>query len=120
MPTDEERRTENRRQPHNECEHPSCHEAMKMCIHKMLPKQTAWILFVVIGLPFLITGVKVWSQQESSDLRFADKERVMEIEKDHAAMSEIVGHIKQDLGEIRREQVEARKDIKLILRKLAE
>ena len=101
-----------------DCEHPKCHEAFKLCLAKKVSKKAVWIAIIAIGLPLLATGVKVWSRQEADHLRFAEKKDLVECEREQTELQSAVKHMKGDLEEIRHSQVEARKDIKEILRYL--
>ena len=99
----------------DKCPDPSCHEKLKLCLHSLVPKKALWIGLVILGLPMLVTGIKVWSQQESDKLRFADKEGMYRIEQDSATIKVIQNRIIKDLEEIKTDQKEMQQDIKKIL-----
>ena len=71
-------------------------------------------LFALIIIPLFITGVQVWSEQDSDELRYATKDRVHNIEKDHATFQAIQRHIKLDIAEIKESQRSTHRDIKAI------
>ena len=43
------------------------------CLKKMLTKKQSWIFLVIILLPLVVTGIKVWSGQESNPFLYATK-----------------------------------------------
>ena len=102
--------------PSVKCEHPTCHEAMKMCIHKMVTKKAMWIAVLALGVPIFVSGVKVWSQQEADILRFADKGEVAQCKTNQTKLDEKVLHMNVDLIEIKTSQHETQRDVKEILR----
>jgi len=117
-----------------DCEHPQCHEKMKLalsskatkddlgkvdaCVKKKVSKKTLCVmglpLFALIIIPLFITGVQVWSEQDADELRYATKDRVHNIEKDHATFQAIQRHIKLDIAEIKESQRSTHRDIKAI------
>ena len=117
-----------------DCDNPKCHEHMttelaskvswkrfndlRDCAAKKMPKSWLWIGFLVIGLPLLVTGARVWSQQESDSLRYAEKQDVVDCQKKQLKLDEAVKHMNNDINEIKNSQYEAQKDIKEILRYL--
>lgn len=124
----------------DECPSPKCHEKMQLQseevktelkkrlvnLEKMITKQlalkltkkTMWAVLVVIGIPLFVTGVKVWSQQEHSDLRFAEKKELVEIDKRQTELRTVVKGLTDNIQEIKKGQEESQKDIKEILRHL--
>ena len=110
------RRVDVRRIADGNCEHPKCHEHLKVCMGKMVTKRTMWAALIVLGLPLLVTGVKVWSQQESDHLRYADRESLIEHSERLTKQEMAVKHMADDIKDIQINQQEARKDIKEILR----
>ena len=115
-----------------DCDNPKCHEHMttelaskvswkrfdqlRDCAHTKMPKAWIWFGFVVLGIPLLVTGAKVWSQQESDDLRFASKEEVANCRTNQTKVEETVKHMNRDIIEIKTSQQETQKDVKEILR----
>lgn len=79
------------------CPDPKCHEEiqlelkdkisykdfnpLKICVGKKINKKVVWIIFAVIGLPLLITGIRVWSGQESDPLRYATRNELADLAK---------------------------------------
>ena len=102
----------------DDCKSPECHEKMKLFINKKVSKKTVWIAIIALGLPLLLTGVRVWSQQESDHLRYADKDDMVRMEKAQTELQTIVKHMRDDIQGIKNGQGEAQKDIKEILRYL--
>ena len=133
-----------------DCEHPKCHEhvttelkdkvswekfnALRDCVSKKTPKSWLWIGFVVIGLPLLITGAKVWSETERSADKYMPRDEMQKHITDHITdivtckeaakhMGRIVDEIKSGQREMRDEikagQIETRREIKEILKLLA-
>jgi predicted PurR-regulated permease PerM len=106
----------------DKCSTPDCHEAMKLCIHKMLPRKTmwtiCWALFVVIVIPLGVTGVNVWSKQASDELRYATKTDVVSARQTQIVIQKDIEHIKADLKELMENQSESSKDTKDILKYL--
>ena len=98
------------------CEHPKCHENLKLSMSKLVTKHTLWVALAVVGIPLLATGVKVWSQQEADHLRYADKESMNAHERRLMNQEATVKHMADDIKTIQRSQDETRKDIKEILR----
>jgi len=111
-----------------DCDHPKCHESMLLCLNEKVSKKDLlksklflWGGITAIGIPLMVTGIKVWSGQESDFLRFASK-------SDHSAVKERVlkteenlKYIKRDVREIRESQKGMSKDmrdIKDLLRKM--
>lgn len=117
-----------------DCEHPKCHEEMSKridqkvsydkfnilrdCVTQKITKKTLWIAFAVIGLPLFVTGIKVWSQQESDALRYADKRTVEQIRRDQSEFRATQKHILETLRGMKDGQKESTKDIKEILKRL--
>lgn len=114
-----------------DCEHPNCHEAMKLsldskpnyetfnklrdCVGKKATKKALWIGLIVIGLPLFGMGAGVWSQQESDYLRYADKEDMVKIQVVVEHLSDSIKEMKQDMETA---QDKAQKDREEILRRL--
>ena len=115
-----------------DCDNPKCHEHMttelaskvsrkrfdnlRDCVTGKMPKVWVWFGFILIGLPLLVTGAKVWSQQESDNLRFASKDEVVSYRVNQTKLKAIVDHVSQDIVEIKTSQQETQKDVKEILR----
>ena len=102
----------------DDCESPKCHERMTLCINKKVSKKTVWVAIIALGLPLLLTGVRVWSQQEADHLRYADKGDMVRMEKSQTELQTIVKHMRDDTQGIKNGQGEAQKDIKEIRRYL--
>ena len=106
----------------DKCDKPRCHEELKLCINRMVPKKTLWIicwgLFVVVVMPFGITAVKVWSQQASDSLRYVEKTELNQIRETQTETKKDIEYIKDDLQDLKSGQVEANKDIKEVLKYL--
>lgn len=118
----------------DKCEHPECQsniqmelnnkaskfdiELLKKCSVKHVHKKHLWIALVILGLPLLITGVEVWSQQGSDHLRYVNKDDMAAHEKKQARLEEKVSHMAGDIRDIRIGQVEVQKDVKEILKYL--
>jgi len=43
-------------------------------IHEKMPKKWLWIMLIAIGLPTIGTGIRVWSDTESAELKYATRE----------------------------------------------
>lgn len=86
------------------------------CLQKKVSQKVVWILFVAIGLPLLVTGIRVWSQQESDHLRYAGKSELAIHEKRITRAEVIADNVIKDIAEIKTSQSETRKDIKEILK----
>ena len=99
-----------------DCEHPKCHEHLKICMSKLVTKKAMWIVVVAFGLPLFITGVKVWSEQTSDHLRYVEKTTMAKHEKESAIMKEVVRHMAEDLKEVKANQKEVSRDVKEMLR----
>jgi len=84
-----------------DCESPKCHEAMKLCIDKKVPKRTLWIacwaVVCVIMIPLFITGVQVWSEQDSNALRFAGKDEVQACKTNQSRLDTIQQQVREDI-----------------------
>ena len=82
------------------------------CLKNKVSKTALWTVIVVIGIPLFITGVKVWSSNEASELRFAAATEMHAI-KERMSVSE--AHFKsmcESLADIKLTLIEVRKDIK--------
>ena len=99
-----------------DCEHPKCHEAIRLCLKDKVSKKAMWTAIIVIGFPLLITGVKVWSQQEGDKLRYSTKEEAAKFRERQSEIAETVRSINKDIDEIKKSQEENRRDVKEILR----
>ena len=107
-----------------DCDSPRCHEkmtielgkkadltglnAVRKCAEAKVPKKTLWVvcwaILVVIGIPLFVTGVGVWSQQESDELRYASKAEVEQCKSNQVEFRTVQRHIKQDLEELKEGQ----------------
>jgi len=99
-----------------DCVSPKCHEAMKLCIDKKVPKKTLWIVcwsvFVVICIPLFITGIQVWSQQESDFLRYAAKDDVEQCKQDQAGAKTALKHLSDEMKELKALVVTGQKEFR--------
>ena len=77
-----------------------------------------WIVFVIIGLPSIYTGISVWAKQGSNDLRYVPRSEMVQIEKRLTKAETIDENRTLDIAEIKKSQAETRKDIKEILKYL--
>ena len=102
--------------PSVKCEHPTCHEAMKLCIGKMVSKKAMWVVLLAFGVPIFVSGVKVWSQQAADNLRYASKDEVASCRTNQTKIGETVRHMGVDIEEIKTSQHETQRDVKEILR----
>ena len=100
----------------NDCKSPKCHERLTLCLQKKVSKKTLWAGLCVIGIPLLVTGIKVWSGQETDPLRYVEKKEMARHGKEVAGIKATVNHLIKDIREIKVGQREAQKDIKEILR----
>ena len=99
---------------------------MKLCIDKKVPKKTLWLacwgVLVVIGLPLFITGIQVWSQQESDILRYAAKSDVEQCKQDQGTTKEVLKNVVKEVEELKllvlSGQKEFRQDNKEIMKYL--
>lgn len=73
------------------------------------------ILFA-IAIPVVVTGIKVWSGQETDHLRYVEKSEMIEYGKEQARLRVAMEHMKKDIEDIKGGQKETQKDIKEILR----
>ena len=107
-----------------DCNSPRCHEkmtielgkkadrtdlnAVRKCAEAKVSKKTLWVacwaVLVVICLPLFVTGVQVWSQQESDELRYASKAEVEQCKSNQVEFRTVQKHIKQDLEELKNGQ----------------
>jgi len=103
-----------------DCQSPKCHEEIKLCLQKLgakkISKKALWTGLCIVGIPLLVTGIKVWSGQETDPLRYVEKKEMITHEKEAAAMKATVNHMIKDIREIKFSQRDAQKDIKEILR----
>ncbi len=115
-----------------DCPHPKCHEhfvtelkarptwkefnLLKDCASKKTPKSWLWIGFIVIGLPLLITGARVWSETRKGDIKYITRDDMEEHIEDIVTSKEAIKHMSKSLDNIHTEQKSNTKDIKEILR----
>jgi hypothetical protein len=105
------------------CNVKGCHEGIKLCIsdikHKMVSKKVLWSicwgLFVFIVIPLGVTGIKVWSQQESDSLRYASKHEVDLVKGNQTEIKVNQKHLVESLQELKDGQIESQRDVKEIL-----
>ena len=106
----------------NKCNVEGCHEGIKMCVkevkHSMVQKKVLWAicwgLFVVVHIPVGITGIKVWSQQESDNLRYVPRADLDSVRNVQTEVRTKQNRVLEDLRELKAGQAEARKDMKEI------
>ena len=82
------------------------------CIKDKVPKKWLWTGFTVLGLPLFITGIKVWSGQESDALRYAPLGRVVELERRQDIADERYTYICDALKKIEAAQEEMRHELR--------
>ena len=118
-----------------DCDHPKCHEHMvtelkdkvswvhfqklRDCVHKKTPKSWLWTGFVIVGLPLLITGAKVWSETSHNSDKYMTREEMLTHVTDIVKCKENTKHMSEVLKEIQAGQRETRQDVKEILKILA-
>lgn len=102
----------------DDCQSPKCHENMSTAMNKLVSKRALWTFCVIIGIPLFATGIKVWSQSESSHLQFAGRGEMVEIEKKQIETQTVVKSLTDSIKNIRESQDEIQKDIKRILNRL--
>jgi len=93
-------------------------ESIKKCLRRKVSKKAVFIAFTVIGLPLLVTGIKVWSKQESDYLRYAEKIELAQCEKRLTKTEVIAETLARDIEDIKDLQTETRNDLKEVLRYL--
>jgi len=81
------------------------------CMKKMVTKKAAWTGFLLIGIPLLITGVKVWSGQNADPLKYAKKEDVIELQIRASLIEERYAHISEALKRLEKKLDETKKDL---------
>ena len=103
-----------------DCEHPKCHESLKLCLATKLPKKTAWLalwaMVVVIGIPLFSMGIQVWSGQENDHLRYVEKSEMVLHGRECVKTRAAVKHMADDMAELKKSQNEVQRDVKEILR----
>ena len=82
-----------------------------------MSQKIAWGIFAVVVLPLLVTGVKVWSTQESNPLQYATKAEVQAYERKVIKTETLIEAMQDDVSEIKASQNEMRNDIKELLRR---
>jgi hypothetical protein len=78
-------------------------EKLKACLRGKVSQRAAWLLFTIIGLPLIITGIKVWSTQASDYLRYAEKTELVRCEKRVAVVEVITQNMSEDIKENKKE-----------------
>jgi hypothetical protein len=63
------------------------------CLDKFVKTRTVWVFFIVLGLPLIVTGLKVWSGQESDQYRYASKEAISDLDKRISLLEAGMGNI---------------------------
>ena len=102
-----------------DCEHPKCHEHLKICMSKLVTKKAMWIVVVAFGLPLFITGVKVWSDQTTDHLRYVEKTEMVKYSKDLVIIQETVKHTANDVKALKDSQKEVSQDVKEVLKRMS-
>lgn len=104
------------------CNNPECRLLLDTKVSKKNIIIIAWAMFVVIGLPVLVTGIKVWSGQEASPLRYANKESVSKLAERQSLVEKDISNINRQILDIKKSQEkteldmrETQNDIKKIL-----
>ena len=120
-----------------DCKSPQCHEAMQLelkervtwkdfnllkdCTRKKVSRKTAWsIVCLLFPLIIILSGVAIkgWSRQEAAHLKFAEKEELTEYQRETTKVKTAVGHLVEDMRELKKGQNEVQRDIKEILKRL--
>ena len=87
--------------------------SLKSCVRTKTPKKVlwagGWAVFLFIVLPLLLTGIKVWSGQESDHLRYVDKDELVEYGKTQIKLQTTVEHMADDIRELKEDQKAAQK-----------
>lgn len=95
---------------------------LKACVGTKIGKKALWIALVALGLPLLITGIKVWSQQEADHLRYVEKTEMATHKDNMTKLQIVVEHLAVDVRDLRKDfkesQDNAKKDRQEILRRL--
>jgi uncharacterized protein HemX len=106
----------------DDCKSPQCHEAIRIAMETKVSKRTLWVacwaVFIGVFLPLAGTGIKVWSQQENSHLKYANKEELSKMDKQQTELKISVKNLAENIKDIKQNQEETQKDIKEILRHL--
>ena len=107
-----------------DCEHPQCHEAMKIsltkkadksCLTEKLSKKHLVAVLSIIVTVLIIIGTILGV---AADSKYAQTAAVEEIKREHEKFKSDSKHVQDDLKEIKISQQETRTDIKEILRHL--
>ena len=87
----------------------------KLILSRKVSKKMAWIalwgFLVAIGLPMLVTGIKVWSGQEGDPLRYVEKQEFAPVKERQAVICEKLNNIVFQIAEIKRGQNDTQKAI---------
>ena len=73
-----------------------------------------WAIFCIIGVPLFAIGVQVWSDQGADKLRYADKDTIHILEREHVSFKGAQEHIKHDIEEIKESQKIMQEDVREI------
>ena len=88
------------------------------CVANKVPKKWLYAILGAIAIPVISIGAKIWSDNQSAIMRFADKqaiaaqnERIVKLESSYAMLYDAIKELKDN-------QYEMRRDIKNILKEL--
>lgn len=123
----------------NKCPSPECHEdrilvaedvkylkksyeELKNCCGYFVKKPhiTVIVFFAGLLVSFAITEIKVWSETDKSEYKFAKTESVEAVKQDVAVLKTEKIELQKDIEEIKKTQQDQSKDIKDILKILRE
>lgn len=82
------------------------------CMKQFVKKKTVWIALIAIGIPLIVTGIKVWSSQEQSVLKYATIECITDLDKRITRNEDRFEYIDATMTRIERIQNEIKKEIK--------
>lgn len=102
-----------------QCPVPDCHEKIKLCLEKKMPKKWLWWIILAFGVPAAGFATSTWYSARSADLKFATAERASDQEARIRVLENRMTDICQVLSRIERNQEEFRHDIKMLLQRTA-
>ena len=83
-------------------------------VKALVPKKWLWIGFVIVGLPLLMTGLKVWSGQEADHLRYAPLAEQSALRARMDVTDERYAYICTTLERLEKAQNEIKRELKLM------
>lgn len=97
------------------CTDPKCKAQLEKYIESKVSKKTlfiaGWTFFVVIGLPVMVTGIRVWSGQESNSLRYVEKKEIACVKEKQIETDTTLRFLKTQIADIKESQNQTRVDI---------